>query len=221
MTKINKIVKYLILTDVAFWTGWGLVTPIFAIFIVDKIQGGTALVVGTATAIYWLFRSLLVLPSGRLLDKYVGEKDDYLFLVIGNFIAATVLFGYMFATHPWHIYVLQALYGIGIAMGLSGWRAIFTRNIDKGKEASEWALDDTSLSIGIAAAGIISGLLVTNFGYTITFAFAGSLGLISVLVLLCLRKNIEGVFNRNFHRNIREIFKKNLPENMDVLKIKK
>lgn len=207
MTKVNKIVKYLILADIAFWTGWGLVSPVFAIFIVEKIQGGTALVVGTATAVYWFFRSLLVLPSGRLLDKYAGEKDDYLFLVAGNFISTLVLFGYIFAIYPWHIYILQAFYGIGIAMGLSGWRAIFTRNIDKGKEASEWALDDTSLSLGTAAAGIITGVLVTKMGYTITFGIAGSLGILSVLLLLCLRKEIEGVFNRRFHSNLKDIFR--------------
>jgi MFS family permease len=207
MTRVNKIIKYLIFADIAFWTGWGLVTPVFAIFIVDKIQGGTALVVGIATAIYWLFRSLLVLPSGKTLDKYIGEKDDYLFLVVGNFIAALVLFGYIFAIYPWHIYILQAFYGVGIAMGLSGWRAIFTRNIDKGKEASEWALDDTSLSLGTAAAGVISGLLVTKMGYTITFSIAGILGILSVLLLLCLRKDIEGVFNKDFHANLKDIFR--------------
>jgi MFS family permease len=207
MTKVNKIVKFLILADIAFWTGWGLVSPVFAIFIVEQIQGGTALVVGTATAIYWFFRSLLVLPSGRLLDKYIGEKDDYLFLVIGNFIAVLVLVGYIFAVHPWQIYALQAFYGIGMAMSLSGWRAIFTRNIDKGKEASEWALDDTSLSLGTAAAGLVSGLLVTELGYSITFAIAAFLGFLSVALLLCLRKEIEGVFNRNFHTNLKDIFR--------------
>jgi MFS family permease len=207
MAKVNKIVKYLILADIAFWTGWGLVSPVFAIFIVEKVQGGTALVVGIATAIYWLCRSLLVLPSGRLLDKYAGEKDDYLFLVAGNFISTLVLFGYIFAVYPWHIYMLQAFYGIGIAMGLSGWRAIFTRNIDKGKEASEWALDDTSLSLGTAAAGITTGLLVTKMGYAATFGLAGTLGLLSVVVLLCLRKDIEGVFNRRFHSNLKDIFR--------------
>lgn len=207
MTKVNKIVKYLILADIAFWTGWGLVTPVFSIFIVEKIQGGTALVVGIATAIYWLFRSLLVLPSGKLLDKYVGEKDDYLFLVAGDFIAAMVLFGYMFATYPWHIYLLQVFYGISMAMSLAGWRAIFTRNIDKGKEASEWALDDTLLSFGTAGAGIVSGLLVTELGYSYTFLIAGILGLVSVLVLLCLRKDIEGVFDRKFHTNLKDIFR--------------
>jgi MFS family permease len=207
MAKINKIVKYLILADIAFWTGWGLVSPVFAIFIVEQIQGGTALVVGTATAIYWFFRSLLVFPSGRLLDKYIGEKDDYLFLVVGNLISTLVLFGYIFAVYPWHIYILQAFYGIGIAMGLSGWRAIFTRNIDKGKEASEWALDDTSLSLGTAAAGITTGLLVTKMGYAITFGIAGTLGMFSIILLLCLRKEIEGVFNRRFHSNLKDIFR--------------
>lgn len=207
MIKVNKIVKYLILADIAFWTGWGLVSPVFAIFIIEKIQGGTALVVGIATAIYWFFRSMLVFPSGRLLDKYIGEKDDYLFLVAGNFIAVLVLVGYVFAIYPWHIYMLQAFYGIGMAMSLSGWRAIFTRNIDKGKEASEWALDDTSLSLGTAAAGITSGLLVTKLGYPITFSLAAGLGFISILLLLCLRKEIEGVFNRNFHTNLKDIFR--------------
>ncbi|MFA5431287.1 MAG: MFS transporter [Candidatus Paceibacterota bacterium] len=207
MIKVNRIVKYLILADIAFWTGWGLVSPVFAVFIIKQVQGGTELVVGTATAIYWLFRSLLVLPSGKLLDKYVGEKDDYLFLVAGNFIAVLVLIGYIFAVYPWHIYILQAFYGIGMAMSLAGWRAIFTRNIDKGKEASEWALDDTSLSFGTAIAGFTSGFLVTKLGYSITFGIAAFLGFVSIVLLLCLRKEIEGVFNRRFHANLKDIFR--------------
>lgn len=207
MAKINKIVKYLILTDIAFWTGWGLVTPVFAIFVVDRIVGGTALTVGVATAIYWLMRSLLVYPFGVVLDKYRGERDDYLFLVAGNFIAALVLFGYIFAVYPWHIYLLQIFYGIGMAMSLGGWRAIFTRNIDEGKEATEWALDDTLLSLGTAGAGILSGLLVTKLGYTFNFVFAGTCGILSIFLLLCLRKEIDGVFNRSFRSNIRDIFK--------------
>jgi len=205
--KINKIVKYLILTDIAFWTGWGLVTPVFAIFVVDRIVGGTALTVGIATAIYWLLRSLLVYPLGVILDKYKGERDDYLFLVAGNFIAALVPFGYIFAVYPWHIYLFQVFFGIGMAMSLGGWRAIFTRNIDKGREATEWALDDTLLSLGTAGAGILSGWAVTRLGYNFAFIFAGTFGLVSVFLLLCLRKEIEGVFDRSFHLNIKDIFR--------------
>ena len=208
MTKVNKIIKYLILTDIAFWTGWGFITPIFAIFIVDKIVGGNALVVGIATAVYWFSRSLLVFPFGLILDKHEGEKDDYLFLVAGNFIVALTLFVYIFAIYPWHIYILQAFCGVGVAMSLGGWRAIFTRNIDKGREATEWSLDDTFLSVGTAAAGVASGFVIVNFGYTFTFIFAGSLGILSVIILLSLRKEIQGVFNRDFYSNLMSIFKK-------------
>jgi hypothetical protein len=206
MIKINKIVKYLILADIAFWTGWGLVTPVFAIFVVDRIQGGTALTVGIATAIYWGLRSLLVFPIGVMLDDYKGERDDYLFLVAGSFIASLVPFGFIFAHYNWHIYMLQFFYGLGLAMSLAGWRSIFTRNIDPTRAAAEWSLDDASLSMGTGLAGLLSGILVTKLGYDISFAVAGTLGLLSVVLLLVLRKEISGVFNRRFHKNIGEIF---------------
>lgn len=204
---MNKVIKNLILTDIAFWTGWGMITPVFAIFVVDKIVGGTALTVGIATGIYWILRASLVFPFARILDKYAGDKDDYLFLVSGNFLAALVPFGYIFAIYPWHVYVLQVAYGIGIAMALVGWRAIFTRNIVKGKEASQWAISDASLSVGIASAGIITGFVITNWGYVVAFSAAGTFAMISVFVLLCLRKEIEGVFDRRFPFNIIDIFR--------------
>lgn len=208
MIKVNKIVKYLVLADIAFWTGWGLITPVFAIFIVEKIQGGSALVVGIATAIYWILRAVLIFPIGTVLDKYDGDRDDYLFLVAGNFVASLVLFGYVFATVPWHVYLLQFFYGLGMAMSIAGWRSIFTKKIDKGKEASEWALDDMFISLGCGFAGLISGWIVTMIGFTQSFLVAGSLGILSTLVLLGLRKEIAGVFNRGFHANIKDIFKK-------------
>jgi len=206
MTKINKIVKNLIVTDIAFWTGWGLITPIFAIFVVDRIEGGSALTVGIATAVYWLVRSILVFPFGVMLDRYKGERDDYLFLVAGNFIVALSLFGYVSATLPWHVYLYQAFCGLGVAMSLGGWRSIFTKHIDKGKEATEWCLDDTMLSLGTAAAGVLAGWMVVTWGYAAAFICAGSLGLLSVVILLFLRHEIEGVFDRNFHSNLKDIF---------------
>jgi MFS family permease len=206
MIKINKIVKYLVLADIAFWTGWGLINPIFSIFIVEKIVGGTALVAGIATAIYWTMRSLLVFPIGTILDKYDGDRDDYLFLVTGNLVASLVLFGFMFAIYPWHIYVLQFFYGLGMAMAIAGWRSLFTKRIDKGREASEWAIDDTFISLGCGMAGLVSGWIATQFGFTQSFLIAGTLGILSVFVLLGLRKEITGVFTRGFHANIRDIF---------------
>jgi predicted MFS family arabinose efflux permease len=99
-------------------------------------------------------------------------------------------------------------YGIGMAMSFVGWRTIFTKNIVKGKEASQWAIDEATLDIGTALAGIFTGFVITHWGYTVAFSIAGTLAMISVIVLLCLRKEIEGVFNRKFPFNIIDIFRR-------------
>jgi MFS family permease len=208
MFKINKIVRYLILSDVAFWTGWGLITPVFAIFIVDEIQGATALTVGIASAIYLILSSLLRVPIGMFLDNCKGEKDDYLFLITGLFIAALVPFGFIFSEFPWHVYLLQAVCAVGMAMSLSGWTAIFTRHIDKGKEATEWGLDATFLGFGAGISGIVGGWTVTNFGFTTAFIAVGVFGIVGVILLLFLRNEIKGVSNHGMHFSLKEISRK-------------
>lgn len=49
---MNITLKYLILADLAFWSGWGLVSPVFAIFIASNIIDGSAVVAGIAYGIY-------------------------------------------------------------------------------------------------------------------------------------------------------------------------
>ena len=206
--KINKIVKYLILSDFAFWTGWGLMNPIFAIFVVQRIEGGSAFVAGVAAAIYWVLKSLLRVPIGAFLDSIPAERDDYFFLVGGLFISSLVPFGYILAGFPWHIYLLQIIYAFGMAIMLSGWQAIFTRHIDKGKEATEWGLDATFLGIGVGIAGAVGGWAVTKFGFEPVFFSVGALGLISVIILLGLRNEIKGVFDHGVHIDLKNIFRK-------------
>ena len=166
---VNRVIKYLILSDIAFYTGWGLVTPVFAIFIVDKIQGGNAFIAGVASAVYWVVSSALRVPISLFLDRRAGEKDDYYSLIAGLFIASLAPFGFLFARLPWHIYFLQAIYGLGMAMSLSGWTAIFTRHIDKGREATEWGLNATTLGLGVGISSALGGLLVTKFGFEFVF----------------------------------------------------
>ncbi len=204
----NKVVKYLILSDISFWSAWGLVNPIFAIFIVDNIQGGSVFVVGVAVSIYWILKSLLVIPIGMLLDSLLSEKDDYFFMVLGLFIASIVPLGYLFVKVPWHIYLLQAIYGLSIAISVSGWRAIFTRHIDEGKEATEWSIDDAAYGLGIGVSGVIGGWAVSSFGFDFVFIGAGIMGLIATFILFGLKNEIKGVFDNGARINFKCIFEK-------------
>lgn len=186
--KINRVIKYLILSDLILLSGWGLLLPLFAVFIVSRIQGGTLAVVGAATAVYWILKSLLRIPIGLFLDNRKGEEDDFWFLFFGLILTALVPFGYLMAVEPWHIYLLQAVFAAGEAMAVSGWSAIFTRHIDKGKEATEWGVYGTSVGLGIGIAGFLGGLLAASFGFNFTLVLVGIMGIVSAIVLLPLLK---------------------------------
>lgn len=205
---VNKIIKCLILSDLVFYSAWGLIAPIFAIFIVNNIVGGTVFVVAMATSIHWILKSALRVPFGLFLDKFEGEEDDYFFMVVGLFVSALIPFGYIISTLPWHIYTLQAVYAVGMAMSLSGWSAIFTRHIDKGKESTEWGLNATGLGIGIGVTAAIGGWAVTQFGFTPVFIAVGIFGLLGVALLLAIKDDMRKLGDNGHPFSLKDIFHK-------------
>jgi len=191
MKEINKVVKVLILTDIALVSGIGFVTPIFAIFLTQQIQGGNVKVAGYAAAIYWIVKSIITIPFGKYLDKNHGEKDDLYFILIGNILVSLAVFGYAFSRFPWHIYVLESIYAFGIAMNIPGFTAIFTRHIDKGKEAFEWSTHSASISLGSGIAGAVGGIIVFKFGFATLFLGVALFMFITAFLPLLIRKDVS------------------------------
>lgn len=190
LKSVNKVIRVLILSDAVLITGLGFVAPIFAIFIANNIQGGDVRVAGFAASIYWITLSLVLIPFGRYLDRKLGEKDDLSFIIIGNALAAFAVFGYIFAYLPWHIYFLQAVYAIGMGMNIPGYTAIFTRHIDKGKEALSWSIRAALVGIGAGIAGSLGGLIAHRFGFDVLFIGIGILLLLSASLPLLIQKEL-------------------------------
>jgi MFS family permease len=190
LKSINKVIKVMIASDVALLTGFGFISPIFAIFITGQIQGGNVQVVGFAAAIYWIVKSILQIPFGKYLDKVKGERDDLWFVAIGNVLAALAVFGYIFSSLPWHIYFCQGIYSLGMAMNIPGWSAVFTRHIDKGKEAFEWSVRSSFIGIGAGISGALGGIIAAKFGFNILFVGVGFFALTSALLPFLIHKDI-------------------------------
>jgi len=185
----NKVIKILIITDTVLFTALGFILPILAIFITEYTQGGDIRVIGFATFIYWITLSLVLIPSGKYLDKNQNEKDDFYFIIIGILLVATAVFGYIFTFLPWHIYLLQMVYAFGMGIYIPGYMAIFTRHIDKGKEASSWSTRMALMGIGAGIAGVLGGTIAHYFGFRILFLGVIVLFLIAaVLPLLIYRE---------------------------------
>lgn len=165
-------------------------SPIFAIFLTNNIKGGNVEVVGFAAAIYWILNSAVLIPFGKYLDRKHGEKDDLYFIIIGNFLAALAAFGYIFSFLPWHIYFLQAIYGIGMGMNIPGYTAIFTRHVDKGKEAFSWSTRASLVGIGIGTAGALGGIIANKFGFNVLFFMTGIFILISTSLPFLIKREM-------------------------------
>ncbi len=192
---INKIIKILITSDFFLNLGWGLVGPVFAIFILQRIaiddMAQATQVAGFASLSYWAVKSVLQVPIGHYLDKTKGERDDFWFMVIGTFIAGFIPIGYLFSTEPWHIYILQMIYAVGMSMVFPPWLAIFTRHIDKNREALEWSLESTFLGAGAGIAGGVGGIIASMFGFPTVFILVSGLTFFSTFLLLFIKDDIS------------------------------
>ncbi len=190
----------MITSDFFLNLGWGFLSPVFAIFILEKISNTgpvhAAEIAGLSALFYWIPKSLFEIPVAIYLDKNKGEKDDFWAMIVGFFILAAVPIGYLFSTVPWHIYLFQVIYALGMSMALPSWMAIFTRHIDKGKEAFEWGMESSAIGMGAGIAGGLSGILVALLGFNALFIFVSAFTLLSIVIMLFIRKHI---FSRDGH----------------------
>jgi len=51
-------------------------------------------------------------------------------------------------------------------MNVPGYSAIFTRHIDKGREALGWSVRTALVGMGAGAAGALGGIIAARLGFT-------------------------------------------------------
>jgi len=202
---INRVIKFLIVSDFFLSSAWGFLTPIFAIFILKDIVAGDIVkgveIAGFSSLIYWVTKSFLQIPVGQYLDRIHGEKDDFWFMVLGLFLAGLAPFGFLISSLPWHIYAFQALHALGMALLVPSWNAIFTRHIDKERVAFGWGMDSTCMGLGAGITAGIGGIIAATFGFEIVLILVGVFTMISSFLLLLVHKDVlprDHIFPRFF-----------------------
>lgn len=183
--------------DIMFFSAFGLIGPIFAIFVTSQIAGATIATAGFAATINLLTRALFQMPVARYIDRHKGEKDDFKFMVAGSTLISVVPFAYLFITAPVHLYLAQIILGIGGALANPGWFAIFTRHIDKGKEGTEWTLENVGVGLAAAITAAIGGILAQYFGFHNLFLIVGVLSLVGLIIQMSLYSTVIELDHHN------------------------
>src|SRR3989304_3220994 len=86
-------------------------------------------------------------------------------------------------------YLIQFIKAVGFSLYIPGWLAIYSRHLDKGHTAFEWAVNSSAGAFGIGLAGIFGGSIANWFGFEFVFISTSLLAFLSAIILF---------FSRNF-----------------------
>ncbi len=181
---MNRTIRLLMLSDLFVFTGFGLVTPVLAIFVKDNITGGSITAAGIASFIYLFMKAVVQLPFSRYSDSH--PKMQRQFLVWGSILMSASSILFIPATHISTLYFAQLLRGIGAGLAYPCWLSLWSTHLDKHHEGYEWSLYNTVASIGTAIAAAVGAGLVQLIGFSDTFIIVSITTLIGSFILLWL-----------------------------------
>lgn len=145
--------------------GYSLFGPLYAIFVLGV--GGTAFTTGATWSIYMLTAGVLMLIFSRYEDNVVEHRKHM--IVAGYFVLAFGALAFVLVNKPIEIYAVQVFNAIGVGMLYPAWKAAYSKEEDKGREAQGWAMFDGVDNILIAIAAFLGGVYVTYFPFKTLF----------------------------------------------------
>ncbi len=183
--KMNRIIICLIISDILIISAFGLILPIFAIFVKEGVTGGSIVAAGLASSIFLLTKSIIQLP----LSIYIDSKRKKLsFLIAGTFLIVLVPIVYAFSPSINFIFLAQVVYGLGAATAYPAWFSLFTMHLDRKHRGFEWALWSTGIGLGTALTAYVGARLAEVIGFKNLFFIVSGLSFIGMLVLFFISK---------------------------------
>jgi hypothetical protein len=180
-----KWLRALVIGDMFYLTTFGLLSPIFALFLVERVPGSNLLTVGISVAIYLAVVGILK-PFAQLYAKNdtTGWRTQSLLWFGSTFIVLTP-FLYMLARDMMDVYVIQMLYGIGIAFCEPAWSRMMDKTcaIDNVDSLDRYNTMSTLLAAGLA---LIGGFIADQQGVTTLLLFLDALALCAAILLIML-----------------------------------
>jgi MFS family permease len=182
---MNRVILFLILSDILILSAFGLVAPIFAIFLKENIAGGSITAAGLASTIFFLVKSFTQLPLSRYIDT---RKEKLGFLIAGTFLIVTVPLIYALSPNINFIYIAQVVYGFGAAMSYPAWFTLFTNHLDRKHQGWEWSVWGTGVGLGVALTAYLGAKMAERFGFASVFYSVAVLSFLGMTLLFFLSK---------------------------------
>ncbi len=182
--KKSNVLSILTFNDASLWGADTFMAVIFALFITNNINEGTAIIVGFSFAIYRLARAFSSIPIGRLLDEHKGHIDEYFAVIGSGVLIGLSYFGLFFATEIWHVYLGMAFIGIGHSLDILSWKILFYGNMPKNSGGEIIGVYETFMQIVYALSTVIAGFIGEYYGFEWVLLVAAVLAFMSSGIML-------------------------------------
>ncbi len=193
LSHTSPVIRFLILGDVVFYAAIGILGPIFALFVVGFIEGGSAEVAGIAIAVYLVTKSLAQIPAAYIVDKVCGDRDDFWFMFGGLMAASVAHLLLLFVRTPMELYAVEFLIGLALAFNFPSFYALFTKYIPDNREATSWSIYYTVLDLASAGAAALGGFLATVVGFEAVILAVAGFGFVGGILLLPIRSRLKAL----------------------------
>lgn len=186
---MHKVLRVLILSDLFIIGSFGLVQPVFAVYMLQNISGTSITAIGIATTIQLVTKAIFQIIVARWTDKEAGNRRELWTLLIGSILMSLVSFGYIWAKDLVFLYSLQFLYGFGAALAFPGWVVIYSRYIRVEKAGYEWSVYSTIVSLGTATAAAVGAYMAEIFSFNYLFIGIGVSSLVGSALIIYIFKH--------------------------------
>lgn len=184
----NPLVKSFIVSEMILWSSYNLFTPILAVFVIEKIPGGTIEKAALGFSFYMVVRVVTEMVSGFLLSKKLAGKK-FLVICIGLLVLSITYASFSLSTTLFQLYLSYGLLGVGLGISTPARMSLFSKHLDQNKEAFEWSLHDATSFVGMALAGALGGFVAQMYGFPLLFLIASVGNLMAVIPYLQFMKN--------------------------------
>ncbi len=173
LTRREKILLY---GSNLWYLGDGLFGPFLAVF-TEKI-GGSLFDISGAWATYLIVTGVLIMIIGRISDEKVSKER---LMILGYAIYTIFTFCYILVSSPLNLLFVQAGLGVGAALSIPTWDALYAKYEDKKHAGFTWGLAAGESQIILAVAIIIGGFIITASSFNTLFFIMGTIQLIGTI----------------------------------------
>ncbi len=176
----NKIVNAFIVSEALLWSAWNFITPIFAVFVIEHVRGGTIQIAALGFSTYLITRVIFEMIAGRFLTGK-SDRDKLILAIIGMTLMSIAYIGFSFTHSLLLLFVFYCLIGVGLGTASPAKYALFTNHIDRTKATSEWSLYDAITLLSVASATALGGFIASQYGFHTLFILASIINILGII----------------------------------------